>query len=91
VWGADYLAHAGEEGVALPTAPLLFAKFANTIVGPGEAIELPPAIGHVNAEAELAVVIGRSARGLYAERALSVVAGYTVAKDVSARDVQFGL
>jgi 2-keto-4-pentenoate hydratase/2-oxohepta-3-ene-1,7-dioic acid hydratase in catechol pathway len=87
--GRNYLAHAGEEGVALPIAPLLFAKFANTIVGPGEAIELPPGIGHVDAEAELAVGIGRSARGLSAERALSVVVGYTVANDVSARDVQF--
>jgi 5-carboxymethyl-2-hydroxymuconate isomerase len=87
--GRNYRAHAGEEGIEPPTAPLLFAKFPNTIIGPGEAIELPIDIGHVDAEAELAVVIGSAARGLSVERAISVIAGYTVANDVSARDAQF--
>jgi 5-carboxymethyl-2-hydroxymuconate isomerase len=88
--GRNYREHAGEEGVEPPATPLLFAKFANTLVEPGEPIVLPPDIGHVDAEAELAVVIGKAARGLSATRALSAVAGYTVANDVSAREAQFG-
>jgi 5-carboxymethyl-2-hydroxymuconate isomerase len=87
--GRNYREHAGEEGVAPPVAPLLFAKFANTIIGPGEPIEIPPEIGHVDAEAELAVVIGSVARRVSVGRALSVIAGYTVANDVSAREAQF--
>ena len=87
--GRNYRAHASEEGADLPTAPLLFAKFSSAIVGPGEPIELPPGIGHVDAEAELAVVIGASARSISTARALTAVAGYTVANDVSAREAQF--
>jgi 2-keto-4-pentenoate hydratase/2-oxohepta-3-ene-1,7-dioic acid hydratase in catechol pathway len=87
--GRNYRAHAGEEGAELPSAPLLFAKFANTIIGNGEPIGLPPDIGHVDAEAELAVVIGSTARCVAVEDALGVVAGYTVANDVSAREAQF--
>jgi 2-keto-4-pentenoate hydratase/2-oxohepta-3-ene-1,7-dioic acid hydratase in catechol pathway len=87
--GRNYRAHAEEEGIALPAAPLLFAKVASSIVGPDEAIELPPAIGHVDAEAELAVVIGSRARRVAREDALEAVAGFTAANDVSARDVQF--
>jgi len=78
--GLNYGAHAGESGGELPKAPLLFGKFANTLVGDGEAIVLPPNIGHVDAEAELAVVMGE--RGS--------IFGYTCANDVSARDAQFG-
>jgi 2-keto-4-pentenoate hydratase/2-oxohepta-3-ene-1,7-dioic acid hydratase in catechol pathway len=78
--GLNYKAHAGESGGEPPKAPLLFGKFANTLVGDGDPIVLPPNIGHVDAEAELAVVIGE--RGS--------IAGYTCANDVSARDAQFG-
>jgi 2-keto-4-pentenoate hydratase/2-oxohepta-3-ene-1,7-dioic acid hydratase in catechol pathway len=78
--GLNYGAHAGESGGELPKAPLLFGKFANTLVGDGDAIVLPPEIGHVDAEAELAVVIGEGGS----------VFGYTCANDVSARDAQFG-
>jgi len=78
--GLNYKAHAGESGGEPPKAPLLFGKFANTLVGDGDAIVLPPNIGHVDAEAELAVVIGDGGR----------IAGYTCANDVSARDAQFG-
>ncbi len=86
--GRNYGAHAGEEGEELPATPLLFAKFANTIIGPGESIELPEGIGHVDAEAELAIVIGTMARRCSPAQALEVVAGYTVANDVSAREAQ---
>jgi 2-keto-4-pentenoate hydratase/2-oxohepta-3-ene-1,7-dioic acid hydratase in catechol pathway len=88
--GLNYGAHAGESGGELPKAPLLFGKFANTLVADGDAIVLPPGIGHVDAEAELAVVIGAPASHVSRERAFDVIAGYTCANDVSARDAQFG-
>jgi 2-keto-4-pentenoate hydratase/2-oxohepta-3-ene-1,7-dioic acid hydratase in catechol pathway len=78
--GLNYGAHAGESGGELPKAPLLFAKFSNTLVGDGDRIVLPPNIGHVDAEAELAVVMGEG----------GTIDGYTCANDVSARDAQFG-
>jgi len=87
--GRNYAAHADEEGVDLPSAPLLFAKLANTVVGPGEPIVLPAGSSHVDAEAELALVIGRQARRVTPERAAEVLAGYTAANDVSARDFQY--
>jgi 2-keto-4-pentenoate hydratase/2-oxohepta-3-ene-1,7-dioic acid hydratase in catechol pathway len=70
--------------------PTLFGKFAQTVIGDGDEIVLPREAGHVDAEAELAVVIGREARRVTRERALDVVAGYVCANDVSARDLQYG-
>lgn len=87
--GLNYHDHAGEQHVEVPDEPLLFAKTANTLCGNGDPIILPPQDGHVDAEAELAVVIGRTARNVSVEEALDVVAGYTCANDVSARDIQF--
>jgi 2,4-didehydro-3-deoxy-L-rhamnonate hydrolase len=87
--GLNYHDHATEQGVELPEEPLLFAKFANALSGPGDPIVLPPESEHVDAEAELAVVIGSRTRRVSADEALSAVAGYTVANDVSARDLQF--
>ncbi len=86
--GLNYRRHAEEQSVELPKAPLLFGKFANTLCGDGDAILLPPGIGHVDAEAELAVVIGRRAHAVPEADALAYVAGYTCANDVSARDAQ---
>jgi 2-keto-4-pentenoate hydratase/2-oxohepta-3-ene-1,7-dioic acid hydratase in catechol pathway len=88
--GLNYKAHAAEGGVELPKAPLLFGKLSNTFVGDEDAIVLPPDVGHVDAEAELAIVIGERASRVPHERAFDVVAGYTCANDVSARDAQFG-
>jgi 2-keto-4-pentenoate hydratase/2-oxohepta-3-ene-1,7-dioic acid hydratase in catechol pathway len=88
--GLNYLDHAAEGDAELPKAPLLFGKFANTLCADGDPIVLPAGIGHVDAEAELAVVIGRTARRVRAEDALDVVFGWTCANDVSARDAQFG-
>lgn len=88
--GQNYRAHASELGAEAPAEPVLFGKFALTAIGPGEPIVLPPESGHVDAEAELAVVIGKPARRVSRERALDVVAGYLCANDVSARDLQFG-
>jgi 2-keto-4-pentenoate hydratase/2-oxohepta-3-ene-1,7-dioic acid hydratase in catechol pathway len=88
--GRNYAAHAEEQGAVLPSAPLLFAKLSNTVIGPGEPIVLPALSKHVDSEAELALVVGRQARSVPAERALEVLAGYTAANDVSARDFQYG-
>jgi 2-keto-4-pentenoate hydratase/2-oxohepta-3-ene-1,7-dioic acid hydratase in catechol pathway len=88
--GLNYSDHTDESGFERPKAPLLFGKFANAICSDGDAIVLPTGIGHVDAEAELAVVIGETAHGVTRERAFSVVAGYLCANDVSAREAQFG-
>ena len=88
--GLNYRDHAGESKMELPKAPLLFGKFANTLCGDGDAILLPEGIGHVDAEAELAVVIGERASRVPEQQAFDVIAGYTCANDVSARDAQFG-
>jgi 2-keto-4-pentenoate hydratase/2-oxohepta-3-ene-1,7-dioic acid hydratase in catechol pathway len=88
--GLNYRPHAAESNFEVPDQPLLFAKFANTLVDPGEAIELPRQAEHVDAEAELACVIGRRIRDASADEALEAVYGYTAANDVSARDLQFG-
>jgi 2-keto-4-pentenoate hydratase/2-oxohepta-3-ene-1,7-dioic acid hydratase in catechol pathway len=86
--GLNYRDHAEEQGAALPEEPLLFAKFANALLDPGDPIPLPPESSHVDAEAELAVVIGASSRRVREDEALGLVAGYTCANDVSARDLQ---
>jgi 2-keto-4-pentenoate hydratase/2-oxohepta-3-ene-1,7-dioic acid hydratase in catechol pathway len=88
--GHNYRAHAEEQGAELPTEPLLFAKFASALVGDGDEIVLPPEATHVDAEAELAIVIGSPGRRLSAARAMDVVAGYLAANDVSARNLQYG-
>lgn len=88
--GLNYRSHADEQGAEPPTAPLLFAKFANTLCEDGDPILLPDGIGHVDAEAELAVVIGDTAQHVPADEALNIVYGWTCANDVSARDAQFG-
>ena len=87
--GRNYAAHAAEEGVELPPEPLLFAKLANTVVGPGDPIVLPPETSHVDAEAELALVIAKPTRRVAPEDVAAVLAGYTAANDVSARDLQY--
>jgi 2-keto-4-pentenoate hydratase/2-oxohepta-3-ene-1,7-dioic acid hydratase in catechol pathway len=88
--GLNYRDHAEEQGVDLPERPLLFAKWPNTLIGPGEPIVIPPLTERVDYEAELGVVIGSRARHVSVETALEAVAGYVCANDVSARDLQFG-
>jgi 2-keto-4-pentenoate hydratase/2-oxohepta-3-ene-1,7-dioic acid hydratase in catechol pathway len=87
--GLNYADHANESGAEAPKAPLLFGKFANTLCGDGDVIVLPPGAGHVDGEAELAVVIGSVASRVPIERVSEVIAGYACGNDVSARDVQF--
>jgi len=87
--GLNYRDHAEEQGTALPEAPLLFAKWQNTLVGPGDPIVIPPVVTKCDYEAELGVVIGAQVRDVSAENALEAVAGYVCVNDVSARDLQF--
>ena len=86
--GLNYADHAAESGSELPKSPLLFAKFANTIIGTGDPIILPRASEKVDYEAELAFVIGRRAKHVPLDRAMEYVAGYMNLNDVSARDLQ---
>jgi len=88
--GLNYRDHAEEQGTALPQAPLLFAKWPNTLIGPGDAIVIPSITKQVDYEAELGVVIGERVRGVSEENALEAVRGYLCLNDVSARDLQFG-
>jgi 2-keto-4-pentenoate hydratase/2-oxohepta-3-ene-1,7-dioic acid hydratase in catechol pathway len=88
--GLNYRDHAEEQGADLPERPLLFAKWPNTLIGPGEPIVIPDITQRVDYEAELGVVIGSSARGVSVENALETVAGYLCANDVTARDLQHG-
>jgi 2-keto-4-pentenoate hydratase/2-oxohepta-3-ene-1,7-dioic acid hydratase in catechol pathway len=87
--GLNYRDHAEEQGVALPEAPLLFAKWQNTLIGPGDPIVIPPIVTKCDYEAELGVVIGRRVRDVSPENALEAVAGYVCVNDVSARNLQF--
>lgn len=88
--GLNYHDHCREQGVDVPERPALFAKFPSAIIGPGDSISWPAgASEQVDFEAELAVVIKRTARNISAEEAEDYIAGYTNLNDVSARDAQF--
>jgi 2-keto-4-pentenoate hydratase/2-oxohepta-3-ene-1,7-dioic acid hydratase in catechol pathway len=87
--GLNYRDHAEEQGAPLPERPILFAKWPNTLIGPGEPIVIPEIASQVDYEAELGVVIGSRVRGVSRENALEAVRGYLCLNDVSARDLQF--
>ncbi len=86
--GLNYRDHAAEGGVPVPKEPVLFSKYATSIIGPEEPIVLPPVSQEVDYEAELVVVIGKRGRPRGEAEAAGYVAGYTVGHDVSARDWQ---
>lgn len=89
--GLNYLDHIREAGLEAPTQPLVFAKFPSSVIGPEDEIVVDAAITErPDWEVELTAVIGRRLRNVSVEEALDGVFGYTVANDVSARDVQFG-
>jgi 2-keto-4-pentenoate hydratase/2-oxohepta-3-ene-1,7-dioic acid hydratase in catechol pathway len=88
--GLNYRDHAAEQGAERPEAPLLFAKFPTSLIGPGDAIVIPPVVTKCDYEAELGVVLGATVKQVSKENALEAVAGYVVANVVSARDLQFG-
>jgi 2-keto-4-pentenoate hydratase/2-oxohepta-3-ene-1,7-dioic acid hydratase in catechol pathway len=86
--GRNYVEHAKELGNEVPEVPLLFLKPPSSIISNGETIVLPPQSQQVEHEAELAVVIGKRGRWLDPETAKDHILGYTVANDVTARDLQ---
>jgi len=87
--GLNYKAHVDEGVYDLPDYPALFPKFADTLVGAGEPIMLPPESEAVDYEAELAFVVGTPVRRVSGDEALAAVGGYTIANDVSMRDYQY--
>jgi 2-keto-4-pentenoate hydratase/2-oxohepta-3-ene-1,7-dioic acid hydratase in catechol pathway len=87
--GLNYRRHAAESGMAVPTSPVLFPKYGNTLAASGEAVPLQTNAVQYDYEAELAVVIGQQARDISEDRALDYVLGYSNAEDLSARDLQF--
>ncbi len=87
--GLNYRQKAADVRMAVPEAPVLFAKFRNCLVGSGAPIVLPAASTMVDYEGELAVVIGRRAKHVAERDALAYVAGYMPFNDISARDLQF--
>ncbi len=89
--GLNYRDHARETGAAIPTKPILFTKFSTSVIGPYDTIHVHPAqTQRVDYEAELGVVIGKTAYQVKRADALHHVFGYTVINDVSARDIQKG-
>jgi 2-keto-4-pentenoate hydratase/2-oxohepta-3-ene-1,7-dioic acid hydratase in catechol pathway len=87
--GLNYRSHAEEAGIEAPAVPTFFAKWANALAPPGADVPLPAYSSKIDYEAEVAFVIGRLCRDVPEEDALSVVAGYTLLNDLSARDYQF--
>ena len=86
--GRNYAAHAAELGNEVPTEPMFFLKPNTSVIGPGDPIHYPAQSSDVQFEGELAVVIGRICRDVPPERATDVIHGYTLANDVTARDLQ---
>lgn len=86
--GLNYRKHAEETKAPIPEVPILFSKFANALAGHREEIVIPAATRKLDYEAELAIVIGRQAKNVTREDALSHVFGYAAANDLSARDLQ---
>jgi len=86
--GRNYAAHAAEMGNDVPSEPLMFLKPNTSVVGPGDPVFYPRQSREVHYEGELAVVIGRICRDVPVEKATDVILGYTVANDVTARDLQ---
>jgi 2-keto-4-pentenoate hydratase/2-oxohepta-3-ene-1,7-dioic acid hydratase in catechol pathway len=88
---SNFIEHANEMGTVLAakaeSKPYMFLKLANTVIGPGQTISMPPETAMLDWEIELAAVIGKRCRRIRADDALGVVAGYAIVNDVSARDL----
>lgn len=87
--GLNYRTHAEETNQPVPSEPVLFGKYANSVIGDGEPVLIPQGVGGVDYEAELGVVIGRRTHRVGVAEGLSCVVGYLCTNDVSARDLQF--
>lgn len=88
--GQNYRDHVLEQNAKMPELPIIFAKFINTVIGPGDDVIYPTTTKELDYEAELVVVIGRTAKHVARERAYEYVAGYMAGQDVTARDLQRG-
>ncbi|MEV6240938.1 fumarylacetoacetate hydrolase family protein [Lentzea sp. NPDC051838] len=86
--GRNYADHAAELGNEVPSEPLVFLKPNTSVIGPNVEIKIPAASERVDFEGELAVIIGQPCREVSKAKAMSVVMGYTIANDVTARDLQ---
>jgi 2-keto-4-pentenoate hydratase/2-oxohepta-3-ene-1,7-dioic acid hydratase in catechol pathway len=86
--GLNYRKHAEESGAAIPTTPVVFSKFTNTLAGHGDTVALPRVAEQYDYEVEIGVVIGKRASGVSKESALDYVYGYFTANDISVRDLQ---
>ena len=89
--GLNYRDHAEELHQEIPKKPVVFTKFTSAIIGPGEKIVLTDATAQPDYEGELAIVIGRGGKNIKADAWREHVFGYTIANDVTARDVQFSV
>ncbi|MCK5431017.1 MAG: fumarylacetoacetate hydrolase family protein [Anaerolineales bacterium] len=87
--GRNYAAHAREHNADIPEVPLMFLKPPSTVIGPEDTILLPPQSQQVEHESELGVVIGKRGRWISPEDAMDHILGYTIANDVTARDLQY--
>ncbi len=85
--GLNYRDHAADLNAPYPTEPASFMKCDNTIIGPGDAIELPPQSERVTAEAEIGVIIGRVCRDISEQQAPDYIAGYCLILDMTAEDI----
>ena len=81
--GLNYRDHAEEAAAAAPSTPVLFTKWTTCLIADGDPIVIPDGVDQADWEAELAVVIGRTARNVSEDKALNYVAGYTVMNDVT--------
>lgn len=86
--GLNYRDHCAEQNIKVPEEPLIFSKFSSSITEPNGAVELSDLVKELDFEVELAFVMSKAGRNIKAADAMSYVAGYTVAHDVSARDWQ---
>ena len=86
--GKNYADHAAEMNSAVPTEPIIFLKPNTSVIGPNDIIQWPRMSDRVDFEGELAIVIGRICKDVPAERFSDVIFGYTIANDVTARDLQ---
>jgi len=87
--GLNYVDHAKESNMEIPTSPVLFSKFNNTLAAHNQMIRLPKNAEKFDYEVEMVIVIGKEAKNVSKDEALSYVFGYTVGNDLSARDLQF--
>jgi 2-keto-4-pentenoate hydratase/2-oxohepta-3-ene-1,7-dioic acid hydratase in catechol pathway len=84
----NYHAHAAESTLPIPHEPIFFAKSNTSVIGPNDKVVLPPNLGRIEPEIELAIVIGKRASHVPAMAAADHIAGYTILNDVSAQELQ---